>query len=90
MTFKNATGLRNALTVTPLDRTCWSRPTRPTSPRRRYRGATNASFLVPLTVRAMAGVLNVDMPTLCRAVSDNSERVYGPGTLRDTGPAVRH
>jgi len=26
----------------------------------------------------MAGVLNVDVPTLCRAVSENSERVYGP------------
>jgi TatD DNase family protein len=42
-----------------------------------YRGATNASYLVPLTVRAMAGVLTVDVPTLCTAISANSERVYG-------------
>ena len=41
-------------------------------------GATNASFLVPVTLRAMASVLTIDVPTLCRAVSDNSERVYGP------------
>jgi TatD DNase family protein len=33
---------------------------------------------VPFTVRAMAGVLNVDVPLLCTAISDNSERVYGP------------
>jgi TatD DNase family protein len=32
---------------------------------------------VPLTVRAMAGVLNVDVPTLCTALAANSERVYG-------------
>ena len=43
-----------------------------------HRGATNASFLVPVTLRAMASVLTIDVPTLCRAVSDNSERVYGP------------
>jgi TatD DNase family protein len=29
-------------------------------------------------VRAMAGVLTVDVPTLCTALSANSERVYGP------------
>jgi TatD DNase family protein len=31
-----------------------------------------------VTLRAMASVLTIDVPTLCRAVSDNSERVYGP------------
>jgi TatD DNase family protein len=33
---------------------------------------------VPLTVRCMAGVLGVAVPTLCEALSANSERVYGP------------
>jgi TatD DNase family protein len=33
---------------------------------------------VPLTVRAMAGVLNVDVPSLCTAITATSERVYGP------------
>ena len=41
-------------------------------------GCAERLVLVPLTVRAMAAVLNVDVPTLCRAVSENSERVYGP------------
>jgi TatD DNase family protein len=33
---------------------------------------------VPLTVRAMADVMGVAVPTLCEAISANSERVYGP------------
>ena len=44
----------------------------------RTAGRPNAPYLVPLTVRAMAGVLNVDVPRLCTAISANSERVYGP------------
>jgi TatD DNase family protein len=79
VTFKNARSLRDALTATPLDQLLveTDAPYLTPSP---HRGATNASFLVPLTIRAMAGVLNVDVPTLCRAVSDNSERVYGRWT----------
>jgi TatD DNase family protein len=42
-----------------------------------HRGATNAPYLVPLTVRAMADVLNVDVPLLCTALAANSERLYG-------------
>jgi hypothetical protein len=30
-------------------------------------------------VRAMAAVLNVDVPLLCTALAANSERRYGPG-----------
>jgi len=30
-----------------------------------------------LTMGAMAGVLTVDVPTLCRALSANFERIYG-------------
>lgn len=77
VTFKNARDLRNALAVTPLEHLLveTDAPYLTPSP---YRGASNASYLVPLTVRAMAGVLNVDVPTLAKALSDNSERVYGP------------
>jgi TatD DNase family protein len=77
VTFKNAQGLRNALAVTPLEQVLveTDAPYLTPSP---HRGATNAPYLVPLTVRAMAGVLNVDVPRLCRAISENSERVYGP------------
>lgn len=77
VTFKNARSLRDALTVTPLSQVLveTDAPYLTPSP---HRGATNASYLVPHTIRAMAGVLNVDVPALCRAVSENSERVYGP------------
>ncbi len=76
VTFKNARELRDALASTPLDRILveTDAPYLTPSP---HRGATNASYLVPLTIRAMAGVLNVDVPTLCRAVTENSRRVYG-------------
>jgi TatD DNase family protein len=33
----------------------------------------------------MAAVLNIDVPALCRAVSENSERVYGPWGAERTG-----
>lgn len=76
VTFKNARQLRDALAVTPLDRILveTDAPYLAPSP---HRGATNASYLIPVTLRAMAHVLNVDVPTLCRAVTDNSLRVYG-------------
>ena len=77
VTFKNAQSLRNALAVTPLEQVLveTDAPYLTPSP---HRGAANAPYLVPLTVRAMAGVLNVDVPGLCSAISANSERVYGP------------
>lgn len=76
VTFKNARDLRNALTATPLDQLLVETDAPYLTPAP-HRGATNASYLVPHTVRAMAGVLNIDVPTLCRAISENSERVYG-------------
>ncbi|TWE11795.1 TatD family hydrolase [Rudaeicoccus suwonensis] len=77
VTFKNARGLRDALAITPLDHLLveTDAPFLTPSP---FRGAVNASYLVPITVRAMATTLSVDVPTLCQALSDNSERVYGP------------
>jgi TatD DNase family protein len=77
VTFKNASGLRDALAVTPLENLLVETDAPYLAPTP-HRGATNASYLVPLTVRAMAGVLTVDVPTLCTALSANSERVYGP------------
>jgi TatD DNase family protein len=76
VTFKNASGLRDALAVTPLENLLVETDAPYLAPTP-HRGATNASYLVPLTVRAMAGVLTVDVPTLCTALSVNSERVYG-------------
>ena len=77
VTFKNAAGLRDALAVTPLDQLLVETDAPYLTPAP-HRGASNASYLVPLTVRAMAGVLNVDVPSLCTAITATSERVYGP------------
>ena len=79
VTFKNATALRDALAVTPLEQVLVETDAPYLAPHP-WRGATNASYLVPLTVRAMAAVLGVAVPTLCQALSANSERVYGPWT----------
>ena len=76
VTFKNAQDVRNALSVTPMDNLLVETDAPFLTPVP-HRGATNAPYLVPLTVRAMAGVLNVDVPALCTAVAANSERVYG-------------
>jgi TatD DNase family protein len=77
VTFKNAKGLRDALAVTPLDRLLVETDAPYLTPAP-WRGASNAPYLVPLTVRSMAGVLGVAVPTLCQALSDTSEAVYGP------------
>ncbi len=77
VTFKNATTLREALAVTPLDQLLVETDAPYLAPHP-WRGATNASYLVPLTVRSMASVLSVAVPALCEALSANSERVYGP------------
>lgn len=77
VTFKNAGGLRDALAITPLAQLLveTDAPFLAPSP---WRGASNGSYLVPLTVRRMADTLGVAVPTLCQALSESSERVYGP------------
>jgi TatD DNase family protein len=77
ITFKSARDLRDALSVVPLDRVLVETDAPYLAPTP-HRGRTNAPALIPFTVRAMAGVLAVDVPTLCRALSDNAERLYGP------------
>lgn len=77
VTFKNAKGLRDALAGTPLDLLLVETDAPYLTPHP-WRGATNTPALVPLTVRAMAAVLGVAVPTLCAALSENSERLYGP------------
>jgi TatD DNase family protein len=77
VTFKNAGSLRNALSITPLEQVLVETDAPYLAPAP-WRGATNAPFLVPLTVRVMADVMGVSVPSLCEALSENSERVYGP------------
>ena len=43
-----------------------------------YRGRPNASYLIPLTVRALAEATGADVDALCAAISANGERVFGP------------
>ena len=77
VTFKNNQPLREALAVTPLEylQVETDAPYLTPAP---HRGRPNASYLVPITVRAMAQVLCVDVATLCRALDQTSERLYGP------------
>ncbi|MEO7071372.1 MAG: TatD family hydrolase [Nostocoides sp.] len=77
VTFKNTQSLRSALSVVPLEHILVETDAPYLTPAP-WRGATNAPYLIPLTVRVMAGVLGVAIPTLCQALSDNAERLYGP------------
>lgn len=76
VTFKNAQPLRDALAVTPLDRVLveTDAPFLTPSP---YRGRPNASYLLPVTVRAMAEVRGDDLETLCAAIDANTEVAFG-------------
>jgi TatD DNase family protein len=76
VTFKNADPLRAALRVTPQDRVLVETDAPFLTPTP-YRGRPNASYLVPLTVRAMAGVRGDDLADLCRAIDANTERAFG-------------
>lgn len=76
VTFKNAANLREALLVTPRDRILveTDAPFLTPSP---HRGQPNASYLIPLTVRLMAGVLGISDEDLCRDINANTDRAYG-------------
>ena len=76
VTFKNAGHLRDALRVTPLDRLLveTDAPYLTPSP---YRGRLNASYLVPVTVRAMADAVGTDLERLCAAIASNTTAAFG-------------
>ncbi|HWJ67774.1 MAG TPA: TatD family hydrolase [Nocardioides sp.] len=76
VTFKNAAPLREALRITPLDRVLVETDAPYLTPAP-HRGRTNASYLVPLTVRAMAAERGDDLEELCRAIDANTERAFG-------------
>ncbi|WP_062516104.1 TatD family hydrolase [Demequina gelatinilytica] len=77
VTFKNAEGLRAALAVTPLERVMVETDAPFLTPHP-HRGAPNAPYLVPLTMRTVATVLDVDLDVACAAISTTSEKMYGP------------
>ncbi|WP_148613839.1 TatD family hydrolase [Nocardioides rubriscoriae] len=76
VTFKNAQPQRDALALAPLDRVLVETDAPYLTPTP-YRGRPNASYLVPLTVRAMAEVRGDDLETLCRAIDANTGRAFG-------------
>jgi TatD DNase family protein len=43
-----------------------------------YRGRPNGSYLIPLTMRALAEATGTDLARLCADVSATGERVFGP------------
>ncbi|WP_051799448.1 TatD family hydrolase [Catenuloplanes japonicus] len=77
LTFKNAEHLREAARITPPEHLLveTDAPYLTPSP---YRGRPNASYLIPLTMRALAATTGRDLDALCAAVSANGERVFGP------------
>ncbi|WP_395659819.1 TatD family hydrolase [Nocardioides sp.] len=78
VTFKNAQPLRDALALTPRDRVLVETDAPYLTPMP-HRGRTNASYLVPLTVRAMAQVRGEDLGELCAAISANTDVAFGGG-----------
>jgi TatD DNase family protein len=76
VTFKNAQQLRDALAVTPLDQLLVETDAPFLAPTP-YRGRPNASYLIPLTVRAMAQVKDVPEDEMAAAIDATGTRVFG-------------
>ena len=76
VTFKNAAALRESVAVAPLDRVLVETDAPYLTPMP-YRGRPNASYLVPLTVRAMAAAADIDEDTMATALWDNARRAFG-------------
>jgi TatD DNase family protein len=76
VTFANAGSLRSALAVTPLDRVLVETDAPFLTPHP-YRGRPNGSYLVPVTVRKIAEVLQTDLDTTCAALQRNTEEAFG-------------
>ena len=77
VTFGNAGALREAAALTPPEQMLVETDAPYLTPMP-YRGRPNASYLIPLTVRALAATAGTDLDQLCAAISANGERVVGP------------
>jgi TatD DNase family protein len=77
VTFKNAAALRDALTVTPLERVLVETDAPYLTPMP-FRGRPNASYLIPHTLRVMAEVLDQPEDEVAGAISATSDRLFGP------------
>jgi TatD DNase family protein len=77
VTFASAGALRAAAQVTPAEQIMVETDAPYLTPMP-YRGRPNASYLIPLTVRALAETRGDDVDVLCAAISANGDRVFGP------------
>jgi TatD DNase family protein len=77
VTFKNAAPLREAALAAPLDLLLVETDAPFLTPMP-HRGRPNAPYLVPLTLRFLAGLKGLAEDDLCRAVTATGERVFGP------------
>ena len=75
LTFKNAEGLRAAARLAPLDLVLVETDAPFLTPMP-YRGRPNAPYLVPLTLRALAEIKDVDLEELCAAVAATGSRLF--------------
>jgi TatD DNase family protein len=76
VTFPSAGDLRDALKVVPMDRVLVETDAPYLTPAP-HRGQVNASYLIPLTVRAMADIRDESVEDLCDALWHNSMRAFG-------------
>lgn len=76
VTFKNAVALREALETVPRDRILIETDAPYLTPAP-HRGQTNASYLIPHTLRFMAAALGTPDSLLAAQIASNTELVYG-------------
>lgn len=78
VTFKNAGDLRDAAAVTPAELILVETDAPFLTPMP-YRGRPNASYLIPITLRALAEVRGDDLDELCGSVAANGKRAFALG-----------
>ncbi|MET0725431.1 MAG: TatD family hydrolase [Leifsonia sp.] len=76
VTFKNADNLRASLSAIPRSRILIETDAPFLTPMP-LRGRPNAPYLIPHTLRAMAGYLETDVSVLAAQITSNTELVYG-------------
>jgi TatD DNase family protein len=77
LTFKNAQPLRDALRAVPFEQVLVETDAPYLAPVP-HRGRTNASYLVPVTVRCMSEVRGMDLESVCARLNATAEDLYGP------------
>jgi TatD DNase family protein len=76
VTFRNAAPLREAARACPPEQLLVETDAPYLAPMP-HRGRRNAPYLIPLTVRALAGTKGIDLAELCAAISATGERAFG-------------